>query len=170
MFKQLDRYGLAMIEQPLTHDDLIDHATLQAQIGTPICLDESISSPAKARKAIQIQACRWINIKPGRVGGITNAVAIHNLCHQAAVPCWIGGMLESALGAAHCLALATLPNIRYPSDIFPSDRFYREDLGEPAMEHSAPGQFCASLKPGVGVEPNPSALKRMTLEHVVLKA
>jgi o-succinylbenzoate synthase len=170
MLKQLDQYNLAMIEQPLMHDDLIDHAALQARINTPICLDESISSPAKARKAIQIQACRWINIKPGRVGGITNAVAIHDLCRQAGIPCWIGGMLESSLGAAFCLALATLPNICYPSDIFPSDRFYREDLGEPAMQHSAPGQFCASMKPGVGVEPNPKALRGMTLEQAILQA
>ena len=168
MFKQLDRYDLAMIEQPLMHDDLIDHAALQAQISTPICLDESITSLAKARKAIEIKACRWVNIKPGRVGGITNAVAIHNLCQEAAIPCWIGGMLESAVGAAHCLALATLPNIRYPSDIFPSDRFYREDLSEPAMAHSAAGQFRASGKPSAGAEPNPDALQRMTLETAVL--
>ncbi len=170
MFRQLDRYGLAMIEQPLTYDDLIDHAALQAHIHTPICLDESITSPAKARKAIQIKACRWINIKPGRVGGITNAVAIHNLCQEAVVPCWIGGMLESAVGAAHSLALATLPNIHYPSDIFPSDRFYREDLGEPAMEHSAPGQFCASGKPGAGAEPNFNVLQRLTLEQAIFTA
>ena len=169
MLKRLDAYDLAMIEQPLAHDDLADHAALQAQINTPICLDESITSPAKARKAIQLGACRWVNIKPGRVGGITNAVAIHNLCQQAAVPCWIGGMLESAVGASHCLALATLPNIRYPSDIFPTDRFYHEDLGEPPMRHSAPGQFCASMKPGAGAEPSPHALKRMTLENAVLK-
>ena len=128
-------------------DDLIDHAALQAQIRTPICLDESITSPAKTRKAIQFKACRWINIKPGRVGGLTNAVAIHNLCQEAGVPCWIGGMLESAVGASHCLTLATLPNVRYPSDIFPSDRFYQEDLGEPATRHSAPGQFCAPPSP-----------------------
>ncbi len=170
MFKQLDKYDLAMIEQPLAHDDLIDHAALQAQISTPICLDESITSPAKARKAIQIQACRWINIKPGRVGGMTNALAIHNLSQQAGVPCWIGGMLESSLGVAHGLALATLPNIRYPSDLLPGDRFYRENLGEPALQYSAPCHFCASMKPGVGVEPNPNALKRMTLEQAVFKA
>ena len=170
MFQQLDKYRLAMIEQPLMHDDLIDHATLQARIDTPICLDESITSPAKARKAIQIKAGRWINIKPGRVGGITSAVAIHNLCQEADIPCWIGGMLESAVGASHCLALATLPNIRYPSDIFPSDRFYRKDLGEPPMRHSAPGQFCASMKPGVGAEPNLDTLREMTLEQAVVSA
>ena len=167
MFRQLDQYDLAMIEQPLMHDDLIDHATLQAHIRTPICLDESITSPAKARKAIQIKACRWVNIKPGRVGGITNAVAIHNVCQAASIPCWIGGMLESAVGAAHCLALATLPNVQYPSDIFPSSRFYREDLGEPPMEHSAPGQFCVSIRPGAASEPNLKALQRMTIETFV---
>jgi O-succinylbenzoate synthase len=167
MLRQLDQYDLAMIEQPLMHDDLIDHAALQSQIRTPICLDESITSPDKARKAIEIKACRWINIKPGRVGGITNAVAIHNLSQEAGIPCWIGGMLESAVGAMHCLALATLPNIRYPSDIFPSDRFYRQDLGEPAMQHSAPGQFHAGTKPGVGAEPNPTALQRMTMKYAV---
>lgn len=170
MFQRLDNYSLAMIEQPLTHDDLIDHATLQTQIHTAICLDESITSLAKARKAIQIKAGRWINIKPGRVGGITNAVAIHNICQEATVPCWIGGMLESAVGAAHCLALATLPNVRYPSDIFPSDRFYHEDLGEPPMRHSAPGQFCASMKPGIGTEPNANALRQTTLERAVFTA
>jgi o-succinylbenzoate synthase len=170
MLRRLDDYDLAMIEQPLSHDDLIDHAALQAQIRTPICLDESITSPAKARKAIQIRACRWINIKPGRVGGLTNALAIHNLCREAELPCWIGGMLESAVGASHCLALATLPNIRYPSDIFPSDRFYERDLSEPAMQHSAPGRFRAGMKPGVGAEPNPDALRRMTLERAIFKA
>ena len=168
MLKQLDRYNLAMIEQPLAHDDLVDHAALQARIATPICLDESITSPAKARQAIQIKACRWINIKPGRVGGITGAVAIHDLAKKAGIPCWIGGMLESAVGACHCLALATLPNIHYPSDIFPTDRFYKEDLADPPMVHSGPGQFRVSREPGVGAEPNPGRLARMTLERAVL--
>ena len=168
MFKELDRYNLAMIEQPLGHDDLIDHATLQSNINTPICLDESITSADKARKAIQIEACRWVNIKPGRVGGMTNALAIHNLCEQAGVPCWVGGMLESAVGASHCLALATLPNIRYPSDIFPSERFYKKDLATPPMKHSAPSQFRASDKPGIGAEPDPEALEQCVLERVGL--
>jgi len=170
MLKQLDRFNLAMIEQPLAHDDLVDHAALQAQLATPICLDESITSPAAARKAIQIKACRWVNIKPGRVGGLTHAVAIHNLCQKAGIPCWIGGMLESAVGASHCLALATLPNNRYPSDIFPSERFYKEDLGQPSMQHSGPGQFQARMTPGCGAEPDPAALKRMTLEQAAFKA
>jgi o-succinylbenzoate synthase len=168
MFKELDGYHLAMIEQPLTHDDLIDHATLQAQLETPICLDESITSPGKARKAIQIKACRFVNIKPGRVGGITNALAIHNLCQKADIPCWIGGMLESAVGAAHCIALATLPNICYPSDIFPTSRFYVEDLGEPAIRLSGPSQVCASDQSGIGVQPVPARLEKLSLELVVL--
>ncbi|MCP4642804.1 MAG: o-succinylbenzoate synthase [bacterium] len=169
MFKELDRFGLAMIEQPLAHDDLIDHATLQAAIKTPICLDESITSPAKARKAIQIGACKWVNIKPGRVGGITNALAIHDLCRDAGVPCWIGGMLESAIGASHCLALATLPNIHYPSDIFPTDRFFERDLGTPPMVHSAASQFSPKPDPGIGAVPDPEMLERCTIEREVLQ-
>lgn len=169
MFKKLDRYRLAMIEQPLAHDDLIDHATLQGHIATPVCLDESITSPDKARKAIRIKACGWVNIKPGRVGGITPALAIHNLCEDAGIPCWIGGMLESAVGASHCLALATLPNIRYPSDIFPSARFYRQDVGMPPMQHSAPSQFEAAAAPGVGAQPDPEALDRCAIERAVLR-
>ena len=167
MFQELDHYGLAMIEQPLMHDDLIDHARLQAHLETPICLDESITSLAKVRKAIEIKACRWVNIKPGRVGGITPAVEIHDLCQQAGIPCWIGGMLESAVGAAHCIALATLPNIRYPSDIFPTSRFYREDLGCPPIEHSGPSKFEASPSPGIGVEPHAGRLEEMALEKIV---
>jgi len=169
MFMKLDRYNLAMIEQPLSHDDLIDHAALQAHLNTPICLDESITSPDKTRKAIQSKACRWINIKPGRVGGITNSLLIHDICRKANIPCWIGGMLESAVGASHCVALATLPNIRYPSDIFPSERFYKKDLASPPMKHSAPSQFTASMSPGIGTEPEPSAVGEFKLDHAVLR-
>ncbi len=170
LFKELDCYNLAMIEQPLKRDDLIDHATLQAEIDTPICLDESITTPDKARKAIKIKACRWINIKPGRVGGHTHALAINDICQDAGITCWVGGMFESAVGASHCLALATLPNILYPSDIFPSDRFYKKDLSTPPMIHSAPSQFTATMKPGIGAEPDPDELVKNTVEHVVLKA
>src|SRR5687768_3155932 len=122
-----------MIEQPLGHDDLLDHAELQKQIRTPVCLDESITSLAKARKALTLGSCRYMNIKPGRVGGLTVALAIHELCHGAGMPCWVGGMLESAVGAAHCIALATLPAFTYPADIFPSTNYYREDLAEPPV-------------------------------------
>jgi len=169
MFKKLDRYGLAMIEQPLAHDDLVDHAALQAALETPICLDESITGPEAARKAIQIGACRWVNIKSGRVGGLTPAVEIHDVCRDAGVPCWVGGMLESALGAMHCLALATLPNITYPSDIFPSSRFYRNDLSRPAVALSGPSQMTAPMIPGAGAEPDPQRLEACVIERAVIR-
>lgn len=170
MFRKLDEYNLAMIEQPLMHDDLVDHATLARQIRTPICLDESIRSLDRARKAIDIGACKWVNIKPVRVGGLTPALKILQYCRQVDVPCWVGGMIESALGAAHCLAMATLPNMRYPNDIFPSSRFYEKDLGRPEMVLSGPGQITAASVPGVGVEPDPERLARMMVEHVRLEA
>ena len=141
MLKKLDGFGLAMIEQPLHSDDLIDHAALRRELATPICLDESINSPERARKALQIGACDWINIKPGRVGGLTGALAINQLCAERGVSCWIGGMLESSVGASHCLALAALPNISYPSDIFPTDRFFAQDLVGRPMTLSGPGRM-----------------------------
>lgn len=170
MFRRLDRFHLAMIEQPLAHDDLVDHATLQKRIETPICLDESITSPHRARKAIEIGACKWINIKPCRVGGLTPALRIHDLCLQAGVPCWVGGMLESALGAHHCMAMASLPNIKYPSDIFPSSRFFKKDMARPEVVLSGPSQVTLSDVPGVGAEPDPQELERLTVEKATLKA
>lgn len=168
MFRKLDEYNLAMIEQPLMHDDLVDHAALARRIRTPICLDESIISLDRARKAIEIGACKWVNIKPIRVGGLTNAIKINDHCARAGVPCWVGGMLESAIGAAHCLAMATLGNMKYPSDIFPSSRFYARDLGRPEIELSGPSQVTASAGPGIGVEPDPEQLGRVLVEHVRL--
>jgi O-succinylbenzoate synthase len=168
MFKELDRYKLVMIEQPLAHDDLIDHATLQKELQTPICLDESIVSAEKVRKAIQIGACKWVNIKLGRVGGITNALEINRICTESNIPCWVGGMLESAIGSSHNLAFATLRNIKYPSDIFPTSRFYDQDLGFPAVEHSAPGRFKASSESGIGIIPNNELLKKITMEQATL--
>jgi o-succinylbenzoate synthase len=170
MLQELDRFDLAMIEQPLANDDLIDHAELQRRLRTPICLDESIASLDKARKAIAIGACRWINIKPGRVGGITNAIAIHDLCAARGIPCWIGGMLESAVGGSHCLALATLPNIAYPSDIFPTSRFYARDLSKPEMSLSGPSQMRLSDAPGIGAVPDAEQLGRLSVEQALLSA
>ena len=170
MFKALDQYGLAMIEQPLMHDDLIDDAKLAAAISTPVCLDESITGVDKARKAIELKACGWVNIKPVRVGGLTNALEINRLCADAGVPCWVGGMLESAVGASHCLAMATLDNMQYPNDVFPSSRFYTRDLGQPEIVLSGPSQITAQPGPGIGVEPDPERLREMTVEHVHLEA
>jgi O-succinylbenzoate synthase len=170
MFKRLDKYNLAMIEQPLAHDDLIDHARLQKQIDTPICLDESINSPQKARKAVEMGSCRWVNIKPGRVGGVTNAIEVHDICRDGSVPCWVGGMLESALGVSFMKALATLPNIGYPCDIVPSSRFYAKDMSTPETRLSGPSQMTLSSAPGVGAAPDEGELKRLTVDSVVLQA
>lgn len=168
LFAAIDEFKLAMIEQPLAHDDLLDHAALQKQIRTPICLDESMTSVDRARQALAVGACGYVNIKPGRVGGLTNAVAIHDLCHRQGIPCWVGGMLESAVGAAHCVALATLPGFTYPADIFPSSRFYRQDLAEPAIELSAPSQVRALDRPGIGTAPNADRLVKMVIDHAVI--
>src|SRR5262249_61716126 len=138
-----------MIEQPLGHDDRPDPAELQRLIRTPICLDESITSLDRAAHALRLGSCRYVNVKPGRVGGLTNALAIHDLCRSHGVPCWVGGMLESAVGVAHCTALATLPGFTYPADIFPSRRFYRQDLGEPEVVLSGPSQVKALDRPGI---------------------
>lgn len=170
LLKQLDRFELAMIEQPLAYDDLLDHARLQEQLQTPLCLDESITTLDSARKAIELGACRWINIKVGRVGGITNALAIHDHCQDAGIPCWIGGMLESSLGQASSLAVATLPNVRYPSDIFPSARFYHQDLSEPEIVLSGPSTVAANTAPGLGFSPNADQLRAHAVQRASLVA
>ena len=165
MFKELDQYDLAMIEQPLMHDDLVDHAQLQSELTTPICLDESITSPYKARQAIEMGACKVINIKPGRVGGITPAIKIHDCCLANKIPCWIGGMLESALGASFCVALASLPGIGYPNDIFPSKRFYDEDLSKPEIVLTGPSVISLPQSTGVGAEPDTDLLEINSIEN-----
>jgi len=168
MFRELDKYHLTMIEQPLAHDDIIDHAVLQGQLKTPICLDESITSVDKARKALEIGACGFVNIKLGRVGGITNALKINKVCEEHNIPCWVGGMLESSVGSSHNIAFATLSNVRYPSDIFPTSRFYRRDLGQNAIVHSAPSQFMPASAHGIGTIPDEAFLEKMTIEQVLM--
>jgi O-succinylbenzoate synthase len=170
LFKSLDGFRLAMIEQPLAHDDLLDHAQLQAALETPLCLDESISSLRLAQQAVVLGSCQYINIKPGRVGGLTPAKAIHDFCQEAGVPCWVGGMLESATGASQCASLAMLDNFTYPADIFPSSRFYHEDLSDPPLElHDANGVPCIAA-PERPSTPHPQRLKACTLQHAVIKA
>ena len=133
-FKAIDDMGLAFIEQPLHYADVLDHAELAKRIQTPICLDETIVSVKAAEQAVQVGAAQYVNIKPGRIGGLSNVLAVHDLCHDAGVPVWVGGMLESALGGALCVEVATLPNFTYPGDLFPSSRFYTQDLSTPSME------------------------------------
>jgi len=170
LFRQVDEFQLAMIEQPLAHDDVLDHAELQKQIRTPVCLDESIIGVRQTEQAIRLESCRYVNIKPGRVGGLTIALKIHNACQAAGIPCWVGGMLESAVGSAHCVALATLPNFTYPADIFPSSRFYHEDLADEPLElirtrENQPGVVPFSRLP----EPHPQRLERMTVQRATIR-
>jgi O-succinylbenzoate synthase len=172
LFRAIDRFGLAMIEQPLGHEDLLDHAQLAKSIETPICLDESITSLDRTRQAIELGSCRWVNIKPGRVGGLTNARAIHDLCRDAGIPCWVGGMLESAVGVSLCIALATLDNFTYPADIFPSSRFYREDLADPPIELAGtrgPPQVVAADAPGIDRQPVPARLDRYGAQRAIIE-
>ncbi len=169
LFREIDRFELAMIEQPLQYDDVVDHAALQKEIRTPVCLDESIRNVRNVEQAIALGSCRYVNVKPGRVGGLTNAVAIHDRCRAAGIPCWVGGMLESAAGAAVCVALAMLDNFTYPADIFPSSRFYREDLADPPIElvrlpDGTPGVRALEVQP----EPNAGRLMKCTVERAVV--
>ena len=171
LFREIDELNLAMIEQPLAHDDLLDHATLQQQIRTPVCLDESIVGPRQTEQAIRLASCRYVNIKPGRVGGLTNAIRIHNLCQAAGIPCWVGGMLESAVGSSHCVALAMLPNFTYPADIFPSSRFYHEDLADEPLELAVVAENCPGVRPFMRLpEPHPDRLARMTVQRATIES
>src|SRR5262245_30726604 len=166
LFRQVDELNLAMIEQPLAHDDLVDHAELARQIKTPICLDESITSLRKAAQAIALKSCRYVNIKPGRVGGLTVAVKIHNACQAAKIPCWVGGMLESAVGASHCVALAMLPNFTYPADIFPSSRFYHQDVADPPLTLIRTADGYPGVRPFERLpEPDAERLDKLVVEQ-----
>ncbi len=170
MFREIDELGLAMIEQPLAHDDFLEHAELQTHIRTPVCLDESITGLRQAEHAIALRSCRYINIKPGRVGGLTAAAAIHHLCRASKIPCWVGGMLESAVGASHCIALAMLDNFTYPADVFPSSRFYVEDLAEPAIKLFTPPGGAPSVRALETLpEPVPERLRRCTVQQATIR-
>lgn len=149
--KKLDKYNLMMIEQPLAHDDIIDHAQLQKELQTPICLDESIHSYEDARKAIELGSCRIINIKIGRVGGLYESVRIHDLCKQHNIPVWCGGMLETGIGRAHNIHMTTLSNFTIPGDTAPSSHYWTEDIVKPeiTMEN---GIIKIPNRPGIGYE------------------
>ena len=147
-----DQFGLLMIEQPLDHDDLLDHAKLQAVMTTPICLDESITGLKRAEQALEIGSCRIINIKIGRVGGYSQALAIHDLCHARGIPVWCGGMLESGVGRAHNIALASLPGFLLPGDISASSRYFARDVIAPQVSVAADGTVEVPRGPGLGFE------------------
>ena len=164
-FQSLDRFDLAMIEQPLHYGDLRDHAFLQKHIATPLCLDESCNSPRAAHEAIELGSCKYMNIKPGRVGGIGNSLLIHDACRDAGIGCWVGGMLESSVGVGMLLELATLDNIVYPNDIFPSSYLYAEEISEKELVLSGPGLMQPSLIAGTEYTPVPERLKERTIAH-----
>ena len=163
LFKALDEFNLMMIEQPLAHDDMFDHAELQKQIKTPICLDESVRSAAEARHAIDIAACRIVNVKLGRVGGHAEAKRVEAVCREHSIPVWCGGMLESGIGRAHNIAMATLAGFTLPGDVSASARYWKEDIIEPPVTVSSRGTITVSNKPGIGFEVNRARVDSLTM-------
>jgi O-succinylbenzoate synthase len=170
IFQALDVYELLLIEQPFAEDDLVDHSHLQSRLKTPICLDESIRSARHARQALEIDACRVINIKPGRVGGIAEAVAIHDLSLAKNIPVWCGGMLETGIGRAANLALASLPGFKLPGDISATDRYYEVDIAEPRFSLNRDSTIDVPIGMGLGVDIVRDALDRVTVHREVFRA
>ena len=162
VFKALEDFNLLMIEQPLHFEDILQHAKLQAQLGTDLCLDESIRSPADAAAAIELGACRIVNIKQGRVGGVLEALKVHDVARAAGVPVWCGGMLETGIGRALNLALASLPGFTLPGDTSASARYFTDDLTEPFVM-AADGTMAVPAGLGIGVEPRVDRLAETTI-------
>ena len=168
LLKQLDDYELMMIEQPLANDDIVDHAKLQKQLNTPICLDESILSVADARNAIELGSTKVINIKIARVGGLTEAKKIHDLCMEKGVPVWCGGMLEAGIGRAHNIALTSLPNFTLPGDTAGSSHYWEEDIISPEIV-VVNGYIEVPKGNGIGYEPNMKVIQRYLLDTIVFE-
>jgi O-succinylbenzoate synthase len=168
LLARLDPYRLLLIEQPLDYDDVMDHATLQRQIATPVCLDESIHTVRIARDAIEAKACRIINIKPGRVGGHQASIELHDLCAANGIPVWHGGMLESGIGRAHNIHLASLPNFSLPGDIAASKRYYQPDLIDPPIDIAPDGTIEVPQGPGIGVNIVKERVDQATVRHLSL--
>lgn len=167
---RLDELGLMMIEQPLAHDDLVRHATLQRRLRTPICLDESITSLDRAQDMVTLGSGRIVNIKAGRVGGLTSSLAIHDYCQSAAVPVWCGGMLESGVGRAYNVALASLPNFTLPGDVSPSARYWAQDVVAPEWAMTD-GMVRVPLdRPGIGVDVDVERVGSLTVRSAELRA
>ena len=163
LFRRLDEFNLMMIEQPLAHDDMFDHAELQKAIKTPVCLDESIKTPADAEHAIGLNACRIINVKLGRVGGHAEAKRVEAIARAKGIPVWCGGMLESGIGRAHNIAMSTLAGFTLPGDVSASARYWHEDVIDPPVTVTASGTIKAPNKPGIGFEVNQARIDRLTV-------
>src|ERR1700749_2218796 len=168
--RALDEFDLMMIEQPLAYDDREDHAKLQKQIRTPVCLDESVRSAEDARKAIELGACRIVNLKLGRVGGHSEAARVEAGCRESNVPVWCGGMLESGIGRAHNIAMATLRGFTLPGDVSASSRYWTEDIIDPPVTVTAQGTILASDGPGLGFEIKRDLINSLTVRTEILTA
>ena len=170
LFKSLDEFDLMMIEQPLAHDDIFDHAELQKQISTAVCLDESIHSAEDAKHAIQLRSCRIINVKLGRVGGHGEAKRLEQVCRESRIPVWCGGMLESGIGRAHNIAMATLAGFTLPGDVSASSRYWEEDVIEPPVTITDHGTILAPAKPGIGFDINLPRVDHLTVRKETIRA
>ncbi|HKD79115.1 MAG TPA: o-succinylbenzoate synthase [Candidatus Angelobacter sp.] len=168
--KKFDRFNLLMIEQPLWHDDFYFHAQLQKKLKTSICLDEAIHNARDAQAAIELGACKIINIKVGRVGGFSEAVAVHNAAQEKGIPVWCGGMLETGIGRAHNIALSTLKNFTLPGDVSASKRYWKEDIIEPAVEVSAQGMITIPQSAGRGFKIRTDLIEKLTVRKQTLRA
>src|SRR5687768_2000709 len=166
--KSLDEFDLMMLEQPLPYDDIVDHAKLQAQIKTPICLDEPIKSAEDARKAIELGSGKIVNIKNGRVGGHTQSKQVERICREAGMPVWCGGMLESGIGRAHNIAISTLAGYTMPGDVSASKRYWHQDVIEPAVEVSREGTITAPEKPGIGFDIQRDRIDRLAVRTAII--
>jgi o-succinylbenzoate synthase len=168
--RKFDQFHLLMIEQPLWNDDIYYHARLQKELRTAICLDESIVSVRSAAFAADNGACRIVNIKVGRVGGFSEAIKIHDLCHAHRIPVWCGGMLETGIGRAHNIALSTLENFSLPGDVSASKRYWKEDIIDPEVTVSADGMIAISDQPGTGYRVKPDLIEKLTVRKQTLRA
>jgi o-succinylbenzoate synthase len=167
--RRFDDFNLLMIEQPYWDDDIVQHATLQHEVRTAICLDESIRSSRDATAALELRACRIINIKVGRVGGFAEAIAVHDVCQSRGIPNWCGGMLETGIGRAHNVALSTLPNFRLPGDVSASQRYWHEDIVDPEINVTPRGTIDVSDAPGTGYQIKKDFIERLTVRKEVIR-
>jgi o-succinylbenzoate synthase len=166
--RRFDDFKLLMIEQPYWDDDIVQHARLQRELKTSLCLDESIRSSRDALSAIELKSCRIINVKVGRVGGFSEAIAVHNVCQQNGIPVWCGGMLETGIGRAHNIALSTLPNFCLPGDVSASRRYWHEDIVEPEIEVSPRGTISVTDSPGTGYAVKADLIEQLTVRREVI--
>ena len=170
VLKAIDDLDLLLIEQPLFEDDIWDHRRLQAEFKTSICLDESVITPRHARYALEMEACKVINIKPARVAGLSQGIAIHDYCYARSVPVWCGGMLETGVGRASNLAIASLPGFILPGDISASDRYYKRDITNERFVLNSDSTIDVPTGPGLGITIDQAALKEFTLAELLLRA